>query len=547
MKKKLVAVLLTCSMVASLLSACGNEDDSSSKKDETEDVDEEDEDDGKDKNKDKDKEVAKAEPKSVLEGTLWEDEPWTFDPWVWSGVDEEPWTQDPEPELPSEPTTPEPGPGDAWDGSTLWIDPATGRPYDLGGMEIIVRDWWSNPDAVPWNDYEEARAEYIDYLEETYNFTITQMAISDWGSAPADFVDYVTTGGDDVNYIFTLRDDPATISAMHNGLMYDLSTLDCLDFSDDKFQVNRVHEQYEYDGDICCMYAGYSEPRTGMYFNKRLLEEAGIDSESIYDMQKDGTWTWEAWTEIMSKVQRDINGDGVIDVYGFDANYGMPVYAAVYSNGSEFVGRENGKYVYKYEDIATVQALVFMADTLAYYGVQRPSDAQWDYYKQAFLNGECAFMPEDAYCAAEGGWITYEMTDEIGFVMFPKGPNATDYTNCWTNNYVAIPACYDAERAWKIAFAYDLYTDDVPGYEGFVDFSQYRNGAFDFRAIDETLTMMISKGMITYHGMIPNLDMGEPFLWKFVGGSLGQRVTDVWAIIDSVRDTYKSYIDAANR
>ncbi|MBQ9489796.1 MAG: hypothetical protein IJU80_07685, partial [Lachnospiraceae bacterium] len=106
-----------------------------------------------------------------------------------------------------------------------------GNVYDLGGMEIIIRDWWSGDGTPkePTNAFEEAQAEYRDWIQETYNFKIKQMAISDWGSAPQDFVDYVSSGGDDQNYVFTLRNDPALISAMSTGLCYDLSKLDCLD------------------------------------------------------------------------------------------------------------------------------------------------------------------------------------------------------------------------------------------------------------------------------------------------------------------------------
>jgi putative hemolysin len=330
---------------------------------------------------------------------------------------------------------------------------------------------------------------------------------------------------------------------MGNNLMYDWSSLDCIDLSESKWQKNKLHEKYTFNGKVAAVNAGYPEPRCGIYFNKRLLTDAGIDPESLYDLQASGDWTWSAWTDMMAKVQRDINNDGQIDVYGFDANYGMPVSSAVYSNGSEYVGMENGKYVYKFEDPATVEALNWMVECFKNYVLVRPADAQWDYYKQGFQNGECAFMPEDAYCGNEGGWLK-EMTDaqngDVGFVMFPKGPQADDYTNLWSNNPAAIPGCYDADRAWKIAFAYNLFTDDVPGYENYVDFSQYRNGIFDFRAIDETLTMMISKGMITYHGLIPSLDMGEPFLWKFNGG------TDVTAVLESIRVPFNEYIDAAN-
>lgn len=431
-------------------------------------------------------------------------------------------------------------------GAYTVLKDANGNVYDLGGMHVVIRNWWSDaegnrPEAQ--SEYDEARWEYVEWCEQTYNFTVTEQAISDWGSAPADFVDYVTTGGDDNNYVFVLRDDPATTSAMGQGLMYDLSTLDCLDFSDAKFQRNKLHEQYAKGGKTLCMYAGYSEPRTGMYFNKRLLTEAGIDPESIYDMQKAGTWTWDAWTELMDKVQKDADNDGVIDVAGFDANYGVPVSAAVYSNGSEYVGLENGKYTYKFEDPATVEALEWMVDCFKKYALVRPADAQWDYYKEAFLNGQCAFMPDDAYCAAGSGNFLSVTEDEIGFVMFPKGPQASDYTNCWSNNPAAIPACYDADKAWKIAFAYNCFTEDVPGYEDQNSvLTQYRDGNMDDRAVSETCTMMCQKGMVTYHGLIPNLDMGAPFLW-----AMGPFTESVNAILEGNRDTYKAYIDEANK
>ncbi len=538
MKKKLVAVLLTCSMVAGMLSACGDTEDSSRKKDKTEDADDEEDDKDDDKDDDKgdnDKASAKKEVESILAGTIWEEEPWTYDPWTGTTVA----VAEPTPEMPGEIIEEEV----PWE-SYLLLDPATGKPYDLGGMEIIVRDWWSNPDYEPTNDYEEAREEYIEWIEEAYNFKITQMAISDWASSPMDFVDYVTTGGDDTNYVFTLRDDPAVTAAMSQGLMYDLSTLGCLDFTDEKFQKNKVHEQYVTNGRINCMAAGPSEPRTGIFFNKRLLIEAGIDPDSIYDMQADGTWTWQVWTDIMAKVQRDVNNDGVIDIYGFDANYSVPINAAVYSNASEYVGLENGKYVYKFEDPNTVLPLQWMTACFHDYALVRPDDAQWDYYKEAFMNAECVFLPEDAYCGMAGGWLQ-DMPDaqngDVGFVMFPKGPAATDYTNCWNNNPVAIPACYDADRAWKIAFAYDLYTDEVPGFEAYVDMTYYRNGIFDDRSIDETIMMMMDKGMVTYHNLVPNLDLNEPFLWRF------NAYTDVAAVLDGVRDTYKAWIDEANK
>ena len=48
------------------------------------------------------------------------------------------------------------------------ITDADGNPIDLGGMEIIIRDWWSPEEpAEPTNEFEEARDEYRAWIQET--------------------------------------------------------------------------------------------------------------------------------------------------------------------------------------------------------------------------------------------------------------------------------------------------------------------------------------------------------------------------------------------
>ena len=421
------------------------------------------------------------------------------------------------------------------------ITDADGNPIDLGGMEIIIRDWWSGDEQEPQNEYEEALKDYRDWIQETYNFTIKSQAMSDWGSTPTDFVDYATTGGDE-NYIFTLRDDPAITSAMANGLMYDLSTLDCLNFDDAKFQRNLLHKQYSKGSSIYAMFAGYSEARTGVYFNKRILTDAGIDPESIYDMQADGTWTWDAFADLMSKVQQDKDNDGTIDIYGMTLNEGVMTTEAVFSNGGSYIDKDSsGKFVYNLESPETLEALEWTVDMFNNYDMPDPEGAEWDYYKEAFLNGMAAFMVDDEYCATPGNFLE-DMKDEVGFVMFPKGPKKDDYVNVWSNNPIAIPACYDADKAWKLAFAWNLYTN-APSAE-YLDYNGYlstaRNGVFDERAVDETVTMMTEKGTIAFHGMIPNLSLGSDFVWNIGPGAV------VSEQVEAIRDTWKAYVDEAN-
>ena len=416
-----------------------------------------------------------------------------------------------------------------------------GNPIDLGGMEIIIRNWWSPEEpAEPTNDYEEARDEYREWIQETYNFTIKEMAISDWASAPQDFVDYVTTGGDDQNYVFVLRNDPAIVSGMANGLMYDLSTLDCLDLSSPKFMKNLTHEMYS----NLCMFAGPSEARTGVFFNKRLLTDAGIDPESLYDMQADGSWTWAKFEELMAQCHRDTDNDGVVDIYGLTLNESVMTDQAVISNGGSYVGKNaDGTYFNNLEAPETIEALEWCVDMYTKFDNHDPEGAEWDYYKEEFINGKAAFMVEQEYAGTPGNFLI-DMEDEVGFVMFPKGPQLDTYLNVWDNNPHAIPSCYDADRAWKIAFAYNLFTEDPAGYE---DYNGYlataRSGVFDSRAVDETITMMAEPehGTVAYHGLIPNLATGPDLTWSIAPNAV------VSELVEAISATWTAYIDEANK
>ena len=418
-----------------------------------------------------------------------------------------------------------------------------GNVYDLGGMEIIIRNWWAPEEpAAPETPYEIARQEYRDWIQETYNFTIKEQAIGDWGSVPADFVEYCTTGGDDNNYVFTLRDDAAVTGAMAQGLMRDLTTLDCLDFSEEKFTKNLLHEQYSKGDAVYAMYAGVSEPRTGLFFNKKLLKDAGIDPETIYDMQANGTWTFDAWTNLMDQVQQDKDNDGVVDVWGTTQNNGVLVENAVYSNDGEFIGMENGQYVYKLEDAETLEALEWAVNVFNNYTLPYPEGAQWDYFKEAFKNGEAAFMPEDAYNIT-GMCKDWEF--EYGYVMFPMGPvranKGEGNINRWSNNPACIPACYDDDKAWKIAFAWNLYTEPVPGYEDYdPQIENYMKDCPDLRAVQETCVMQTQQGMISYAGVVPNVNLGPDIVWNIAPGAV------VSEKVEAIRDTWKAYIDEAN-
>ena len=420
---------------------------------------------------------------------------------------------------------------------TLLTD-ADGNVYDLGGMEIIVGDWWTEDvETEATNDFEEARDAYIDWIQETYNFKIKTAAISTWGDMPQDFVNFATTGGDE-NYVFTLRQGSELASAMQSGLMYDLSTLDCLDLSMDKWKASRICELMSDGSAVYGMRGIAVEPRGGMYFNKRILTEAGIDPESLYTLQESGEWTWDKFEELCAMISADTDSDGKIDRFALSGANNSFNNEAIFSNGGEIIGKdESGKYINKLESDNTMGALTWAREVLKKYEMTYPEDAAWDYFASAFTNGEYAFRPDQAYVAGQLG----EMVDDFGFVCFPKGPMATDYVNCYEDNVYVIPACYDHDRAWNIAFAYDLYTNPIPGFEGYADWkTNYYKSFRDTESVDLTIARLMTNGTITYSSFITGLDMGPEFWWAINDDNTPAQQAE------TIRNTWQSYLDTAN-
>lgn len=428
------------------------------------------------------------------------------------------------------------------------IKDANGDVVDLDGMEVHFIQWWSSDDTETTTTYATAVKEYREWAQETYNFTWVWDGSGDWGQNAQNFVDYVSTNGDENAYIWLIHSNDATfISACKNGLAYDVSSLDCMDLKSAKYAGSACSEGYTFGGKVYGFRAQPAEPRTGVYFNKRLLTEAGINPDDIYDMQANDTWTWDAFEKLVAQAQRDTDNDGNVDIWGICANESVGTDAAVHSNGGVYVGKDaDGKFTYNIEDPNTVEALEWMLRMYQTYDWDGPVDdtgaTNWEYYKDQFKNGGAAFLLDQEYCASPGN--LFADMEELGFVMFPKGPHGS-LVQAADDNVAGIPACYDADKAWKIAFAYDVIMEPVPGFENTNEYCDTaRQGNFDQRAVDETIPMMCSHSMLDFYGLIPNNGdfMNADFRWA-IGPNGTKTISE---LIDGKRDIAKQYIADAN-
>ncbi len=410
---------------------------------------------------------------------------------------------------------------------------------DLGGMEIIIGDWWSSAEpGEPKNAQEEATLEYRNMIQEKYNFTIKQVAVSDWGGMQELFTTS-TMAEDPAAHVFLLARDWVS-QPLANGLLYDLATLENLDFSESKWITN-VKDAFAVGNSIYGMNAGKPEPKLGVYWNKRLFKEAGLDPDLPYDLQKSGEWTWEKFEELCVQLKIDNNNDGVIDTYPM-ASFSIDLFrGAATSNDARFIGKDSNNLFYN----ATLEPNFLEAMQWAIgmiekgYEMPVPTDANWDWFIAAFHDAKVAMTFAEQYRVGTWG----DMEDDWGFVLLPKGPKTQNYSAYFGDNVAVIPSSYDKETAEKIAFAYNLYTQPTPGYE---DEDAWKEGYYtrfrDERAVDETLTMM-------YDTATENND----FLSSVYGTSYGDFAWDTYALgatpsekIEQLQGQWQALIDDVN-
>ena len=373
------------------------------------------------------------------------------------------------------------------------VVPPTEEVRDLGGLQIIIGDWYSpETPSEPTTSEEIARQKYREEMMEKYNFTIKQVKVANWGEMTDTYQASITLGNP-VAQVFIL--EPRFLGGGRD-LFYNLSTLSELDFGEDKWN-DAVREQMTFGDGIYGMSAEKSEVRGGVFFNKRLFKEAGLDPELPYDLQKSGEWTWSKFMEICAKLTRDTDGDGKTDVYATGSYGTSTLQQLILSTGTELISYENGKYVNNLGSEKVKTAIDFANELVdAGYEMPQPEYSSWNWFEPAFAGGLVAMQFNEEYMA-QPQYSYGQLEDEIGFVCCPKPDGADSYHSYFYDNVAVIPACYDAQTAADIAFAYNLWTNPASGYEEGEDSwkKQYQVHNIDERAINETMEIIFEEGV----------------------------------------------------
>lgn len=416
---------------------------------------------------------------------------------------------------------------------------------NLGGIEIIIGDHWSpETPAPPSTQQEEDTLKYREEIMAKYNFTIQPKTVAGWGDDMINLCVNSITENNPAAQIFNL-DYRFVAKPMANGLFYDLATLSSdLDFSEDKWNEN-VKWIMTKGSSIYGMRAEASEPRGGVIWNKRLFEEAGLDPDLPYKLQREGTWTWSKFEELCGILTRDTNQDNVTDVYATCSQGAATLGCLVASIGQDwFTIDANGKVQNNCRNADVLKAMNFAVELYNKgYEKPQPADTGWDWFYPAFQAGEAAMTFNEEYTCQPGNSYGDAMADDVGFVMPPKPDGQAEYRSYVCDNICIIPSCYDAETASKIAFGYNVYTMNTPGYDDPLDWlTPYYSHFNDEYAVEETIINFNDPTKVSskVETVIAGLNVGD-LVWQypFQNFTPADRVEEIW-------DSWQAILDENN-
>lgn len=400
---------------------------------------------------------------------------------------------------------------------TIAVTPTPEPPRDLGGKDVIVADWWSTGEVVePATQKEEDTKAYRDDMQALHNFTLTQTNIGAW----AEYQEIFTTStmaGDPAADIF-IMDQKFCPEPLKQGLFYPVSDLPSFDKTDKIWNAS-IADYMTQNGKVYGFSEEQNGPGLGVFFNKRLFEEAGLDPDLPYDLQASGEWTWAKLEEISKTLTKDSNSDGVTDIYAICAWQVEVVKAAVFSNGSDYIkfNETTSKYENNQSSDEFLDAVNLGVDFYQKgYIKPDPEGAAFTWFEGAFKNGEAAMCVTEWY----RNTAFQDMADDWGFVFFPAGPKGKMQT-MYTGNVRIMPTGLDAQVADDVAYAYSLWVAPAPGYEdAAADYTYYDTLVRDDRAVLETLVPMIEgQGVRSLLYQVPGLSF--KYGSNMDGGGLG--------------------------
>ena len=276
---------------------------------------------------------------------------------------------------------------------------------DLGGRVIRIANHW---DMTPTGgtelsdqfvqrhaDIEEKYNITIEYVEVTWDEKIPTLTNSILANEP--FADLVSITSDQASalvqeeYLIPINDltDMNTINL--SDTLIDIGTI-----GEDLYMLNQVVNQ-----------------SGGLFYNKTMFDQAGLDDP--YDLYQAGEWTWDAMLEAAKELTAG-------EQYGLGSDgHGLARWL-VFSNEADILNMET--FEVGIDSPEALEAYEFFASLYHEHNVIKPNDGDNYGDPKRFFNEGLVGMVDGYSWEMDG---RSDLPFEWGYVMYPKGPNASDH------------------------------------------------------------------------------------------------------------------------
>jgi len=341
---------------------------------------------------------------------------------------------------------------------------ATGTWQIAAISEIIAEEETGEPihDAVYRRNKE---------VEELYNITfdIVPVTYPNRGDFDTKFNKAVLAGDDLFDAAFLLGSSIAGILSKRN-VTYDLLTIPSVDLSKSWWDQNSVkslsigNKLSLVMGDVN-LYS-FIAP-IAIFANKKFMQDYNITN--LYDLVREGKWTWDALHEISRQVTKDLNGDGIIDKndqVGF-ATQPQAMYQTVIGSGALITPKNNEDIPVLSPNIEKISGILAKVvpifkdtdSTIDANTVTGFNNVYFDFIMPKFRDGEIMFHVNQLLFSFE----LRNMNADFSILPLPKYDESqekygTVVEEAW-GTYTVIPVtCTDTARTGYILDAMGYYS-----------------------------------------------------------------------------------------
>lgn len=388
--------------------------------------------------------------------------------------------------------------------------------FDLGGRTIKVVSWWNmeigedNPDNIQ-------RKQNLEALMEKHNFKMEYIEI-EFGEYKEKVIASLLAG-EPLGDIVRMGKNYTIPTLVKQDLLW---PIDEYTKNPIAFKQDVTYEHFRYD-DRGYGFNDQANLVQGIFYNRTLMNNLGM--KPLQEYVDEDNWNWETFIQVAKEANQDTNNDGKLDTWGL-ARRSVLLYA-LYSNNTTLTVEDQQNL----DDPATIEALNF-ASRIVTEQIGRPTEGgDWQEPGQFFRQGNTLMYPGAMY---EIGGLKTDMPDyDIGFIPFPKGPNATQYHSLEAD-YQALTIPKSVDNPEQLMYIWEKIND----IESIYDYPDQATLESNFSNEDDiNNARMVEPNLVVMdHGTYPN------FPYYDFEGELNEGIS-VSTVVEKYKAQFQSAID----